>query len=58
MICVYPADCADFSMGGNGTCPAIGGVTETLNGEYGQNDCEHVFFLRICRILRTFAELN
>ena len=35
MICVYPADCADFSTNGNGTLsPLAANVTETLNGEY------------------------
>nr|DAI15315.1 MAG TPA: Putative tail protein [Caudoviricetes sp.] len=35
MICVYPADCADFSTNGNGTLsPLSANVTETLNGEY------------------------
>lgn len=35
MICVYPADCADFSTNGNGTLsPLSADVTETLNGEY------------------------
>ena len=35
MICVYPADCSDFSTNGNGTLsPLSANVTETLNGEY------------------------
>ena len=35
MICVYPADCPDFSTNGNGTLsPLSAEVTETLNGEY------------------------
>ena len=35
MICVYPADCTDFSTNGNGTLsPLTAVVTETLNGEY------------------------
>ena len=35
MICVYPADCTDFSTNGNGTIEPISAqVTETLNGEY------------------------
>ena len=35
MICVYSADCADFSTNGNGTLsPLSAVVTETLNGEY------------------------
>ena len=35
MICVYPADCTDFSTNGNGTLsPLMAVVTETLNGEY------------------------
>ena len=35
MICVYPADCIDFSTNGNGTLsPLSATVTETLNGEY------------------------
>ena len=35
MICVYPADCMDFSTNGNGTLdPLSAVVTETLNGEY------------------------
>lgn len=35
MICVYPADCIDFSTNGNGTlAPLSAEVTETLNGEY------------------------
>lgn len=35
MICVYPADCSDFSTNGNGTLdPLSATVTETLNGEY------------------------
>lgn len=35
MICVYPADCTDFSTNGNGTlAPLSAEVTETLNGEY------------------------
>ncbi|MBR3743252.1 MAG: hypothetical protein IKN04_22825 [Clostridia bacterium] len=35
MICVYPADCTDFSTNGNGALsPLIATVTETLNGEY------------------------
>ena len=35
MICVYPADCTDFSINGNGTlAPLSAEVTETLNGEY------------------------
>ena len=33
MICVYPADCTDFSTNGNGTIsPLTAEVTETLNG--------------------------
>ena len=32
MICVYPADCTDFSTNGNGTIePTSALVTETLN---------------------------
>ena len=35
MICVYPADCTDFSTNGNGIlAPLSAEVTETLNGEY------------------------
>ena len=35
MICVYAADCTDFSTNGNGTlAPLSAEVTETLNGEY------------------------
>ena len=35
MICVYPADCTDFSTNGNGVIePLSAAVTETLNGEY------------------------
>ena len=35
MICVYPADCTDFSTNGNGTlAPLSAEVTDTLNGEY------------------------
>ena len=35
MICVYPADCTDFSTNGNGTLAMLSAeVTETLNGEY------------------------
>ena len=35
MICVYPADCTDFSTNGYGTlAPLSAEVTETLNGEY------------------------
>ena len=35
MICVYPADCTDFSTNGNGTLATLSAeVTETLNGEY------------------------
>ena len=35
MICVYPADCTDFSTNGNGPLtPMSAEVTETLNGEY------------------------
>ena len=35
MICVYPADCTDFSTNGIGTIsPLTAEVTETLNGEY------------------------
>ena len=35
MICVYPADCTDFSTNGAGTLlPQSCTVTETLNGEY------------------------
>ena len=35
LICVYPADCSDFSTNGNGTLsPLTAIVTETLNGEY------------------------
>ena len=35
MICVYPADCTDFSTNGNGTIePSSAQVMETLNGEY------------------------
>ncbi len=35
MICVYPADCTDFSTNGKGTlAPLSAEVTETLNGEY------------------------
>ncbi len=35
MICVYPADCTDFSTNGNGTlAPLSAEVTETMNGEY------------------------
>ncbi|MBQ6233596.1 MAG: phage tail protein [Clostridia bacterium] len=35
MICVYPADCTDFSTNGNGALsPLSANVTETLNGEY------------------------
>ena len=35
MICVCPADCTDFSVGGNGTlAPLSAEVTETLNGGF------------------------
>ena len=35
MICVYPADCTDFSNNGLGAvCPTSCTVTETLNGEW------------------------
>ena len=35
MICVYPADCTDFSTNGKGTlAPLSAEVTETLNDEY------------------------
>lgn len=35
MICVYPADCTDFSGNGVGIlAPLSCIVTETLNGEY------------------------
>ena len=35
MICVYPANCTDFSTNGNGTIePSSAQVTDTLNGEY------------------------
>ena len=35
MICVYPANCTDFSTNGNGAlAPLTAIVTETLNGEY------------------------
>ena len=35
MICIYPADCTDFSTNGAGTLlPQSCTVTETLNGEY------------------------
>ena len=35
MICVYPADCTDFSMGGNGLlAPLSAEVMETLSDEY------------------------
>lgn len=35
MICVYPADCTDFSTNGLGVLtPLSAEVTETLNGEY------------------------
>lgn len=35
MLCVYPADCSDFSTNGSGTLnPLSAIVTETLNGEY------------------------
>ena len=35
MICIYPADCTDFSSNGAGTLlPQSCTVTETLNGEY------------------------
>ena len=35
MICIYPADCTDFSTNGSGTLlPQSCTVTETLNGEY------------------------
>lgn len=35
MICVYPADCTDFSSNGNGgLSPLTAEVAETLNGEY------------------------
>lgn len=35
MICVYPANCTDFSTNGNGTIePTSALVTETLNGVY------------------------
>ena len=34
MICVYPADCTDFSTNGNGTlAPLSAEVTETLTGQ-------------------------
>lgn len=35
MICVYPADCTDFSTNGNGTlAPLSAEVTETVNDEF------------------------
>ena len=35
MICVYPADCTDFSAVGNGTpAPLSAEVREALNCEY------------------------
>ena len=35
MICVYPADCTDFSTNGSSTlAPMSAEVTETLKGEY------------------------
>ena len=35
MICVYPADCTDFSSNGLGVVtPMSCTVTETLNGEW------------------------
>ena len=35
MICVYPADCTDFSTNGLGVIsPLSAEVTETLSGEY------------------------
>ena len=35
MICVYPADCMDFSTNGNGPLSPLSAiVTETLNSEY------------------------
>ena len=35
MICVYPADCTDFSSNGLGAVtPMSCTVTETLNGEW------------------------
>ena len=35
MLCVYPADCTDFSGNGLGTIsPSSALVKETLNGEY------------------------
>ena len=43
MICVYPADCSDFSANRNGTLsPLSANVTEPLNGE---NELELVHFL-------------
>ena len=55
MICVYPADCTDFSSNGNGTIsPLTAEVTETLNGEYELsflaapwNDEENFIWLRV-----------
>ena len=38
MICVYPADCTDFSTNGNGTiAPLSAEVTETLNPGFPLN---------------------
>ena len=35
MICVFPADCTDFSTNGNGHLSSLPmEVIETLNGEY------------------------
>ena len=46
MICVYPADCTDFSTNGNGTlAPLTAEVTETLNGEY-----ELTLVLSLCSV--------
>lgn len=45
MICVYPADCTDFST--NGTlAPLSAEVTETMNGEY-ELTLVHSFFFTV-----------
>ena len=45
MICVYPADCTDFSNNGFGAVtPMSCTVTETLNGEWELTLVHHGFF--------------
>lgn len=40
-LCVYLADCSEFSTNGNGTLdPLSATVTETMNGEYVNMSCK------------------